>query len=69
MTPNEIKFLMAETNVRQIDVARALGKAPAAVHMVIHGRSRNREIASEIASRLGVDIDEIIGKRKPRKAA
>ena len=69
MTPNEIKFLMAETKVRQIDVARALGKTPAAVHMVIHGRSRNREIASEIASRLGVGIEEIIGNGKARRAA
>jgi plasmid maintenance system antidote protein VapI len=69
MTPNEIKFLMAETGIRQIDLARALNKPPAMIHHVIHGRSRHPVIVRELARRLGVSEEDIIDAHNASTAA
>ncbi len=61
MTPNEIKFLMAESGLRQIDLARDLGKPPSMIHHVVYGRSKHPVIVRELAKRLGVSAEDIVG--------
>lgn len=67
MTPNEIKFLMAETGVRQIDLARELGKPPSMIHHVVYGRSKHPVIVRELAKRLGVSVEDIAGNNNASK--
>jgi plasmid maintenance system antidote protein VapI len=69
MTHNEIKFALMQMGIRQSDLAKEIGVTPAAVHNVIHGRSRSDKIASHLARRIGVPIEEITGNTNAAAAA
>ena len=59
MTPRKIRALMVEKNVSQIEIAIALKVSPVTVNGVIHGRWCSRRIANEIASKLGMPVEQL----------
>jgi transcriptional regulator with XRE-family HTH domain len=69
MTPNEIKFRMAEKGIRQSDLARDLGKPPSMIHHVVYGRSKHLVIVRELARRLGVSMEDILDIDKASTSA
>ena len=53
MIPTELKQELKRRKISQVDIAEDLGKSPAAVSLVINGKSRSKLIEEHIAKLLG----------------
>lgn len=57
----KIKILLLEHDIRQVDIARALGVSRVAICNVISGKRRSRKIEAYIARKLGVSWWHLFG--------
>lgn len=61
MDPHEIKAALAKAQVKQADIARAVGKSKQLVGDVIRRHRRNAEIENEVAARIGKPVRRVFG--------
>lgn len=65
MSPTDLRVALLRAGVRQMDIARACGSAPANVYAVVHGKTRSLRIERAIASALGLSLVEVWPDRCP----
>lgn len=59
MTPKEIKMLLLEHDVKQVQIAKKLGTSRAAISLVIKGVAESRRIKKAIAQSLGMEAEDL----------
>ena len=59
MTPKEIKILMMQNDVRQIDIARKLGLAKTTVNTIVNRKGKSRRVQAYIAAILRVPFKNL----------
>ena len=59
MTPKEIRRLLFEADVSQVEIARAKGVQRSTVYKVIEGQSVSDPVRQCLAEKVGVDIKRI----------
>lgn len=61
MTPDEIRKALRQRDVRQVEIARAVGMSKQMVCDVIDGHRDNPDIKREVAARIGKPIARVFG--------
>lgn len=61
MSPDEIKKALRTRDVKQVEIAEAVGKSKQLVNDVINRARKNAEIEREIAARIGKPVSRVFG--------
>ncbi|MEX2524457.1 MAG: helix-turn-helix domain-containing protein [Gammaproteobacteria bacterium] len=69
MHPADIKAALKKNGKSQSVLAKELGVSPAAVHLVIEGRTHSKRVAKAISQITGYSIDELWPEQYEEKAA
>ena len=68
MTPKEIKMLLLEHDVKQVQIAKKLGTSRAAISLVIKGVAESRRIKKAIALAVGMKAEDLWPNSNQRAA-
>ncbi len=69
MTPKEIKILLLEHDVKQVQIAKKLGTSRAAISLVIKGVAESRRIKTAIAQAVGMKMKDLWPNNDNKRAA
>lgn len=66
----EIRIIMMDRGIKQIDIAKKFHLGPGYVNYVIHGvKPPNQVLKEYFAELLGISTDELVGKKSDPEAA
>jgi transcriptional regulator with XRE-family HTH domain len=70
VTSNHLRAELTRRGIRQIDIAREIGRNPSTVNHIITGRKRSKHVEEAIARRLGKPRERLFPIRRSfRRAA
>lgn len=69
MTAEEIKSRLHKKKLNQLKLAKRFRVSPTAIHFLIHGQLKSRDLQKKLARALGVKLDELRGDNGEQRGA